>query len=361
MNDNIFGSLARKRILSFIIIGFVALTIAQLFNMQIVNAPTYAERSDDNSVKPIYETAPRGILFDRNNEVLVGNKPSFTLRITPSEYKDTLTPYIETILGVDSGYVRRILKANATYSKYIPRRIAKDVDFKVIAWYEENASKLPGVDYVMETQRDYSFGVMGAHMFGYAREIPMSILQKRKNEYDIGDDIGFGGIEKTYEDYLRGEKGIKYMLVNAKQKTIGRYKNGEEDQTTVKGDDLVLTIDKDAQSVAEEAFKDKRGAVVAIEPSTGEIIAFLSAPQYNLQDFAKVTTNEVWRELNTNPDRPMFNRASISTFAPGSTFKMISAVAGLEEGIIDTNYKIICRGGYQFGDRYFKCLHVHGT
>lgn len=361
MDDNNFGSYFRRRIIFVMMIGFFAICITQLFNMQILEQPAYSEKSDENSVKPIYQTAPRGVLFDRNHKVLVGNKPSFTLRITPSIYDKKLTPYIEAILGTSPGYIDRILKQNESYSKFIPRRIAKDVSFKVIAWYEENASKLPGVDYVMETQRDYSFGIMGSHMFGYTKEIPMEIYQRRKNEYDIGDDIGFGGIEKTYEDYLRGEKGIKYMLVDAKQKTIGRYKNGEEDQTTVKGDDLVLTIDKDAQSAAEEAFKDKRGAVVAIDPSTGEIIAFLSAPQYNLQDFAKVTTNEVWRDLNNNPDKPMFNRASMSTFAPGSAFKMISAIAALEEGIIDTNYRITCGGGYQFGNRYFKCLHVHGT
>lgn len=361
MDDNYFGSYFRRRIIFVIIIGFFAISITQLFNMQILEQPSYSEKSDENSVKPIYQTAPRGVFFDRNHKVLVGNKPSFTLRITPSTYDKKLTPYIEAILGSNPGYIDRILKQNESYSKFIPRRIAKDVSFKVIAWYEENASKLPGVDYVMETQRDYSFGIIGAHMFGYTKEIPMETYLHRKNEYDIGDNIGFGGIEKTYEDYLRGEKGIKYMLVDAKQKTIGRYKNGEEDQATVKGDDLILTIDKDAQSVAEEAFKDKRGAVVAIEPSTGEIIAFLSSPQYDLQDFAKVTTNEVWRELNNNPDKPMFNRASMSTFAPGSTFKMISAIAALEEGIIDTNYKITCNGGFQFGDRFFKCLHVHGT
>lgn len=361
MDDNYFGSYFRRRIIFVIMVGFFAISITQLFNMQILEQPSYSEKSDENSVKPIYQTAPRGVFFDRNHKVLVGNKPSFTLRITPSTYDKKLSPYIEAILGSNPGYIDRILKQNEAYSKFIPRRIAKDVNFKVIAWYEENASKLPGVDYIMETQRDYSFGIIGSHMFGYTKEIPMETYLHRKNEYDIGDNIGFGGIEKTYEDYLRGEKGIKYMLVDAKQKTIGRYKSGEEDQATVKGDDLILTIDKDAQSVAEEAFKDKRGAVVAIEPSTGEIIAFLSSPQYDLQDFAKVTTNEVWRELNNNPDKPMFNRASMSTFAPGSTFKMISAIAALEEGIIDTNYKVTCNGGFQFGDRFFKCLHVHGT
>jgi penicillin-binding protein 2 len=362
MNDIAFGSVARKRILFMMVVGFVGLTIAQLFNMQIINAPTYSERSDDNSVKPVYQTAPRGVFYDRNHQVLVGNKPSFTLRITPSAYKDTLTPYLEAVLGYSQGSINKILKANESYSKYIPRRIAKDVSFKVIAWYEENSSKLPGVDYVMETQRDYTFGIVGAHMFGYDKEIPLNLLQKRKDEYMLGDEIGFTGLEKTYEDILRGEKGINYMLIDSRQKTIGRYKAGEEDSRTVKGYDLILSIDKDAQQVAEASFKDgRRGAVVAIEPSSGEILAYSSSPEYNLEDFAKVTSTEVWKNLTENPDKPMINRASMGYYSPGSTFKMITAIAALEEGIADSTLKVNCRGGFQFGDRFFKCLHVHGT
>lgn len=361
MNDTIFGSLFRKRVLFIILTGFFAACVLQLFNMQIIEHPIYSEKSDENSVKPIHQMAPRGIFYDRYHRVLVGNKPSFTLRITPAEYDKKLTPYLEAILGVSQGYIDRILKQNESYSKYIPRKIAKDVKFNVIAWYEENSAKLPGVDYVVETQRDYNFGVMGAHMFGYSKEIPSEILEHRKNEYDIGDEIGFSGLEKTYEDILRGKKGIKYMLVDSKQKTIGRYKNGADDESAVKGDDLILTIDKDAQETAEQAFKDKRGAVVALDPNNGDILAFLSSPEYDLKDFATVTSNDVWKSLNNDPDRPMFNRASMSIYSPGSTFKMLSAVEALEEGVIDTNFKITCRGGFQFGDRFFKCLHVHGT
>lgn len=361
MNDANFGSIFRKRIVFVVIVSFFSIVVLQLFSMQILQENTYVVKANENSLKPIYQIAPRGVFYDRNHNILVGNKPTFTLRITPAEYDKKLTPYIETILGVKPGYIERILKQTQQYSRYIPRRIAKDVDFKVIAWYEENASKLPGVDYVIETQRDYSFGVNGSHMFGYTKEIPADLLQKRKGEYSMGDEIGFNGIEKTYEDFLRGEKGIKYVLVDSHQKIIGRYKDGQKDKIAIKGYDLILSIDKDAQMAAEAAFQDKRGAVVAIEPSTGEILAFLSSPQYNLQDFAAVTSNEVWKKLNSDENKPLFNRASMSIYSPGSTFKMVSAIAALEEGIIDTNYHTYCSGGFQFGDRFFKCLHVHGT
>ena len=360
MEDNNFGSYFRRRLILILIVGFFLITLVKLFDMQIVKNISYSEKSDENSVKPIYQTAPRGIFFDRNHKVLVGNKPSFILRITPADYDKKLTPYLEAILGVKPGYIDRILKQDESYSKFIPRKIAKDVSFKVVAWYEENSSKLPGVDYVMETQRDYSFGIAGTHMFGYTKEIPPEILQFRKNEYSIGDEIGFSGIEKTYQDILRGEKGIKYVLVDSRQKTIGRYKDGREDDSTVKGYDLILTIDKDAQMVAEQAFSDKRGAVVALDPNNGEILTFLSSPNYNLSDFASVTSAEVFRQVRDDPDKPMVNRATTGYYSPGSTFKMISAIAALEEGIIDSTYSVSCNGGFQFGDRFFKCLHVHG-
>ncbi len=361
MNDSNFGSSLRARIIFVIIVGFFCISVFQLFNMQILQEKTYLTKANENSVKPIYQIAPRGVFYDRNHNILVGNKPSFTLRITPAEFDKKLSPYIETVLGVKPGYIDRILKQTQQYSRYIPRRIARDVPFKVIAWYEENASKLPGVDYVIETQRDYSYGVIGSHMFGYTKEIPAELLQKKKNTYMMGDEIGFVGIEKTYEDFLRGEKGIQYVLVDSRQKIIGSYKNGKHDKHVIKGYDLILSIDKDAQMTAESLFVDKRGAVVAIEPSSGEILAFLSSPQYNLSEFAAVTSSEVWKKFNSDENKPLFNRATMSIYSPGSTFKMVSALAALEEGIIDTNYRTYCGGGFQYGDRFFKCLHVHGS
>lgn len=361
MNSSVFGAYTRAKIVSLVMIVFFLIAVLQLFNMQILQNETYTVKANENSVKPIFQIAPRGVFYDRNHNILVGNKPTFTLRIIPAEYDKSLSPYLEAILNVKPGYIDKILNQSQNYSRYIPRRIAKDVSYSVIAWCEENASKLKGVDYVIETQRDYSYGVMGSHMFGYTKEIPFDILQKRRNEYAMGDEIGYVGIEKSYENLLRGEKGVKYVLVDSRQKIIGSYNEGKNDKKAIKGCDLILSIDKDAQMAAELAFKDKRGAVVALEPSTGEILAFLSAPQYDLSNFAAVTSGEVWRKLNLDENKPLFNRATMSIYSPGSTFKMVSAIAALEEGIIDSNYTSYCGGGFQFGDKFFKCLHVHGN
>lgn len=360
--ETIVGSVLRKRIIFVIITLFFAASVFNLFYMQIVKSSQFAEQSDENSVKPVPQTAPRGIFYDRYFRVMVGNRPSFTIQLIPAEYKNRhLDSLIEGILDLPYGHISNILKDTLQYSKFIPRKVKRDVDFKALAWFEENQKHLPGVHYIMETLRDYSFGINGVHMFGYIKEISQEYLAKHKDEYTIGDNIGNNGLEKTYEQIVRGDKGIKYMLVDSRQKTIGRYKDGTEDRPTKKGNDLVLSIDRDVQKVAEAAFKDKRGAVVAIEPETGEIIAFVSAPEYDLSEFATVVSPEAWARLNNDESKPLFNRATMSMFSPGSTFKMVAAIAALEEGLITTETKFSCPGSFTFGNKSFKCEHVHGS
>lgn len=356
------GSVLRKRIIYFGITIFVALIVVNLFYMQIIQGRQYSDRSNENSVKAVPQTAPRGIFYDRFFRVMVGNRPSFSIQIIPAEYKNRgLDSLVESVLGFQFGHISNILKDTLQYSKFIPRKLKRDVDFKTIAWFEENQNKLPGIHYVMETLRDYSFGVNCAHAFGYVKEISEEYLQKHKDEYNIGDYIGNNGIEKAYDQIVRGDKGMKLMLVDSRQKTIGRYKEGKEDKPTKKGNDLVLSIDRDVQKIAEEAFVDRRGAAVAIEPETGEIISFVSAPGYSLDEFATVVSQEAWAELNNDETKPLFNRATMSMFSPGSTFKMIAAIAALEEGIITTDTKFTCSGSFRYGDKSFACEHVHGT
>lgn len=357
-----FGSLVRRRIVFFAISGFSSLLIFQLFTMQILHSSKFEEKSTENSVKEVHIDAPRGIFYDRDMNVLVSNKPVFTLQITPSLYNDSLNSAIEKIIKVDSGYINKILEKNRHFPSHLPRNIKKNVDFAFIAWYEENAEELSGVNYSVGTQRDYSFGVNGAHVFGYAKEISAREWKKNKEEYQMGDYIGYKGVEKTYEKYLRGEKGIDYFLVDSKQRIIGPYKSGENDIPYKKGNDLILTIDKETQIVAENEFKDKKGSVVAIEPNTGEILAFVSAPWYDLSQFSSVTPQEIWRKLRADPDRPLFNRATMSIGPPGSTSKMLPSIIGLEEGIINKHSTYYCAGGYKFGVRFFKCHGgVHGS
>ena len=332
----------------------------KLFQMQILNQKEYEEKSANNSIKAKEQTPFRGVFYDRNLKVMVDNIPAYTLRITPSEYDTKLNRVLDKVLGVDSGYVGSILKKNRIYSKYIPVRIKRGINFEVVSWLEENQDNLPGVDYIVEMQRGYPMGIRGAHSFGYTKEISQNQLNKEKEYYTPGDYVGHNGIEKQYEKELRGIKGFNYVLVNSKRKEIGKYKDGNQDKPSIKGKDLVLSYDADVQKVAEEQMIGKRGAIVAIEPKTGEILALVSAPDYDLNEFSYVTSREYLQELYNNPDKPSFNRATMSLKPPGSTFKILAAIAALDMGIIDENTSIYCGGGFTFG-RFFKCHGAHGS
>ncbi len=360
MEVNYFGSPIRKQIFFFIIVGFASILIFQLFRMQLLNRDKYEEKSNENSIKTVTINPARGLLYDRNVNLLVGNKASFILQITPDTYKSENTSRIERILEVDSGYVDQILTKNKRFSRYSPRNIMRNVNNSAIGWVDENQDRLPGVDYIVQTQRDYSFGVIGSHAFGYTKEIDQKTLTTMKDIYSMGDYVGSSGIEKAYEEFLRGAKGKEFFVVNSRQKIVGKYEGGAEDIPPVKGNDLILTIDKQAQITAEEAFSEYSGALVAIEPESGEVLAFVSAPSYDLSKFASVTSSSIWDTLSQDTTKPLFNRAAMTRNPPGSTFKMLIAVAALEENLVTKNFSINCKGGLRFGNRFFKCTHVHG-
>ena len=360
MRTSGFGSIQRKSIIFFIIAGSFALLAFRLFQMQIINHEEYDEKSASNSIKAIEQTPLRGVFLDRNGEVIVSNIPAYTLRIIPADYDRKLNRILENVLDVDSGYINRILYNNKIYSKYIPVRIKRGIDFKTVSWLEENSEFLPGVDYIVEMQRGYPDGIMGSHMFGYTKEISPEQLQKENEYYEPGDYVGNNGIEKAYEKYLRGEKGYNYILVDSRRKEIGRFKNGDADLASVKGNDLVLGIDADVQRAGEEAFKGYRGAFVAIEPKTGEVLGLGSFPDYDLNAFSYVTSREFLNKLYSDEDKPLFNRATMSMKPPGSTFKIMEAVAALNLGVINTSYTYYCGGGFTYG-RFFKCDGVHGS
>ena len=361
MNLDTFGSNLRTNIIVTIITIVGISFIAQLIKMQIIENKSYITKSDNNSVKKIVQEAPRGIFFDRNYSVLVSNKPSYTIQIIPAIYESSNGPLIEEILDLEKNTINKIFQKNRGYSKYLPRVIKRNVSFKNIAMIEENNEKLKGVNISVQMQRDYSFNVKGSHIFGYLREINSRQLKEHKGVYNLGDFIGIKGTEKAYEDFLRGKNGYNFMLVDARRKTIGKYLEGSNDIPPTKGFDLLLTIDAQTQKIAEKAFENRTGSLVAIEPSSGEILAYVSAPEYDLNEFASVTSSEIMNKLRVDPNKPLFDRAANSIYPPGSTYKMLSGLIGLQEGLITKDYTINCKGGFQFGNRFFKCHGSHGV
>lgn len=360
MNKINFASLNRKAILVGVLFTVTLIFIIRLFQMQVINQQIYDEKSAGNSIKAIEQIPFRGVFYDRNLNLLVDNIPAYTLQITPADYDTNLNKILDAVLNFNEGTVANILKRNRIYSKYVPVRIKRGIDFRVVSWLEENSNFLPGVDYIVEMQRGYPFGVMGSHLFGYSKEISPKQYQQEKDYYRPGDYVGHNGIEKAYELELRGKKGFKYILVDSKRKEIGPYKDGNVDKESIKGKDLVLSIDGYAQKTAEEEMKGKRGAVVAIEPESGEILALVSSPEYDLNQFSYVTTKEFLEQIYNDPANPLFNRATMSLKPPGSTFKILAAIAALDMGVINANTVIHCGGGFTFG-RFFKCHGSHGS
>ncbi|GIK61381.1 MAG: penicillin-binding protein 2 [Ignavibacteriota bacterium] len=360
MKTENFGSLRRKTIIFAIIIATMIILAGRLFQMQIVYTIEYDKKSTDNSIKSIELQPLRGVFYDRNYKVLVSNVPAYTLRITPAYYDTSLNKILEAVIGTEPGYIKGLLKKNKIYSKFLPVKVRRGVDFQVIAWYEENSEHLTGVDYIIEMQRFYPAQVIASHTFGYTKEISPEQLAKEKELYNPGDYVGHNGIEKTYEKLIIGTKGYKYVLVDSRQRQIGRFQEGKDDIVPIKGKDLVLGIEASAQRIAEEQFKGKRGALVAIEPTSGEILAMVSSPDYDLNRFSYFTPRSFLDSIYSNPFTPLFNRATMSIHPPGSTFKMLAAIAALDMGVIDESYTITCGGGFTFG-RFFKCHGNHGT
>jgi penicillin-binding protein 2 len=348
------GAIQRSAVIYFFILASFFLLTTRLFLMQIVQQEAYDEKSADNSIKAIEQVPLRGVFLDRNGEVLVNNVPAYTLRVLPAEYDTSLNRILETVIDVEPGTISKILHNNRIYSKYIPIRIKRGIDFKAVAWLEENSEYLPGVNYIVEMQRGYPAAIVGSHVFGYTKEISPDQLRRENDYYNPGDYVGHNGLEKQYEKLVRGIKGFNYILVDSRRKEIGKYKDGFEDLSSIKGHDLVLSIDADVQRVAEQELQGKSGAVVAIEPKTGEILALVSAPDYDLNQFSYVTSKEFLQNLYNDPLRPSFNRATMSVKPPGSTFKLMAAIAALDLGVITTSTTIYCGGGFTFG-RFFKC------
>jgi penicillin-binding protein 2 len=355
-----FASVQRTTIISVTIIIFTAVLIFRLFQMQILHQTAYENKSAGNSIKSVEQVPLRGAFYDRNLKLMVNNVPAYTLRITPADYDQRLNSVLEAILGVDNGYIDSVLNQFKGFSKYMPVKIKRGIGFDVVGWLEENSLNLPGVDYIVEMHRGYPGGINCSHIFGYTKEISQRQLKEESDYYKMGDNVGANGLEKNYENLLRGEKGNKYVLVNAQRKEIGSFNDGAEDINAVKGRDLILTIESSTQKVAEEEFQGKRGALVAIDPGTGEILALVSSPEFNLNMFSLTTSKNFLDSLYNDPGKPFFNRATMSANSPGSTYKMLAAIAALDMGIITTSTTFYCAGGVNFG-RFFKCHGVHGN
>jgi len=354
----------RERQARFLRNGFLFLffiLILRFFQMQVVSGSVYKERSDQNSVRQIPILASRGLILDRKGQVLVENRPSYSLFLVPFDFRKNRTDAvtISSLLGLSVEEMETRIEETGG-GPFTPVRIIRDMDFETLSKVEENRFDLPGVFYQVELVRTYPSGIRATHVLGYPGEISGSELESLKDRgFSRGDIVGKSGLEKRYDAALRGERGYKYVEVDVQGREVGNF-NGQRDILPVPGKNLTTTLDAELQGQVEMLMDTWRGAAIVMDPRNGEILAMVSTPDYNLEPFAKGLTQNTWEQLTNDPDKPLLNRAIQAQLPPGSTYKLILTIAALEENVITPEEEIYCGGHFWLGDRMFDCWQPGG-
>jgi penicillin-binding protein 2 len=361
--DEQFGLPQRRRILTGIVVVVFAVLMLRLYQLQLLHYVEMDKKSEENSVRSLIREPIRGYMFDRNGNLVVDVGPSYAITLVPFEFDATNVGKLSSILNMDVPALRERLTRAQDYSPFLPSRIKRDVDIRTLATIEEYLPILHGVSYEVESKRVYPTKAFATHLLGYRREISDAQLTQLGEFYRQGDLVGIAGLEARYEPILRGEKGYEFVSVNSLGQVIGSFEGGKRDVPAREGHDLLLSIDAGLQAFAESLMTHSNysGAIVAMDPSDGGVLTLVSKPDFNPSILSGVTPADMWLQLQSDTAKPLFNRATLTRYPPGSTFKMVLAAAALQEGVIDEHYRIRCAGAFRFGDRVFKDLHVHGS
>ncbi|HEX9828638.1 MAG TPA: penicillin-binding protein 2 [Bacteroidota bacterium] len=356
-----FGSLTRATILRSVLGVLFLLLLGRLYQLQMLYHTELGKKSEENSVRAVIQEPIRGYMYDRYGTLVVDVGPAYTVTVTPAAFDAANLEKLAALLQMDKKEIADKITKGRAYSRFSPTRIKRDVDFKMLSALEEILYSLPGVDYQVESKRTYTTSMQATHLLGYVKEITDAQLSRSAEVYRPGDVVGSSGLESSYETRLRGEKGFEFFSVNAQGQFLGSYDGGNSNIRSKEGYDLLLHLDASVQTLAESLMANTRGALVALDPNNGGIIAMVSKPDFDPSVFSGVTPLQLWQQLNSDTTKPLFNRATMTRYPPGSTFKMVIAAAALQDGIIDEHYRITCTGAFRFGDRVFKDLHVHGS
>lgn len=344
-----------KYIVYFILSVFFIYTF-RLLQLQILDGNKYKELSENNRLKIVKIPATRGIIYDRNGVALVKNIPFLSASITLNNLNEIDINALSKLIRINPEDLKeRINKKDNGHFTSI--KIKQGLTFEELAYIEARRSDFPGLSIDVESSRQYPFGKIGAHIIGYIGKIsPQQINNKELRSLPPDALIGQWGAEAIFDDTLRGIAGEKIIEVDA----LGRELRKLQESPAIKGSDIYLSIDINVQKAAEESFGGKAGAVVAVKPDSGEILALASLPSFDPNLFAKGIPYDEWRSLIEDKKKPMLNRAIQSQYPPGSIFKIITAIAALEEGVIDEKEKIFCRGGINYGNWKFGCWRKGG-
>ena len=341
------------------VVALVLLVLgAGLWRLQVLGAAEYRVLAEQNRVRKVPVLAARGRILDREGRVIVDNYPSVTcylLREQMSAVEQDL-PLIAQGLHMEPDQIRAILKHFEFAPKYEPIPIKQDITPDEQAFLAAHRDELPELDTLDEQRRLYPRDGFAAHLIGYVGEVSEADLNNSKFAfYEPGDVVGKSGVEEAYDEILRGQDGSRDMIVNSHGREVGVM--GEE--YAKPGQDLRLTVDLDIQRAAEQAMEGKIGAVVALDPHTGEILAMVSRPTFDPNEFSVRLTKAYWQTILDNPDHPLLNKAIQAQLAPGSTFKIIMSLAGLQQGVAQGMH-VQCNGGASFYGHFFACDRHHG-
>ena len=346
-----------------VLAGIFAILFFRFYHLQIYQHSKYEAKAGNNSVRKISLHAPRGIIYDRNGIPIVDNRQIYDLSVIPFDVTNQFDyRMVSKRTGVSSIELKeKIAKGKKSFHRFRPIPIKRHINFETRSHLEENKLSLPGTIFSEFPARTYPVKAKLTHVLGYLRavtELSVSI-PNQELDYKLGDVFGFSGIERIYESILRGRDGTEFRLVDIYGIDHGVYQDNPGLQPTP-GKALNLSIDSELQALIEDLFRGKKGAAICMMPQSGEVLAFVSAPDYDLNSFAGPVPIELWERWNTDPERPLLNRGIQGLYPPGSTFKLIGAALAKEESIVDKNWTVNCNGVYHLGDRDFHCWNNAG-
>ena len=337
----------------YIILGIFLILAYGLWKLQVMESGYYASAAEKNRIRNVPVLAPRGKILDREGRTIVDNYPSFSALLLRDSTRDLIgdADLIAQGLHLDPNEVRARIRHFAALPQYQPIFLKEDITPDELQFIEAHRNELPELDTIMAHRRLYPRNGFMAHLIGYVGEVSEDMLNQPQFElYNAGDVVGISGVERQYNTLLMGQNGSRQALVDSHGREVGRL--GETE--AIPGKQLKLTVDIDLQIAAEQALEGKNGAIVAMDPHTGEILAMVSGPSFDPNDFAVHVSRDQWNKLVTDPDKPLLNKAIQAQLAPGSTFKIIMSVAGWQEGIAQTLH-VNCTGGAVFYGRRFGC------
>lgn len=349
----------RRYVIAGIFIALVLILLARLFYVQVID-DRYFLYASQNVVRKSIKYPARGPILDRTGKILVQNEPVYDIMVVPKQVKPFDTVEFCKLLSIDTaGFNKRMIKARK-YSPYRSSAFEKQLTPQTYAAFLERMSEFPGFSPVQHPVRTYPDSA-AAQFLGYIGEATDAIIKRSKGYYNPGDYVGITGVEKSYETVLRGQRGVENMMVDSRNVRKGSYANGMYDTAAVAGQRLISSLDMKIQKLGEKLMTNKVGSIVAIEPSTGEILCFVSSPTYDPNLLVGRERGNNAAKLYHDPYKPFFTRPVQAYYPPGSSFKPLSALIGLQEGLIKPTDTYNCIGYYMAGNHRVKCTHVHGT